>query len=175
MKNYLVVIDMQKDFVTGCLGSKEAQDMMGKLVDYIKNFDGEVIYTKDTHFENYMETQEGKNLPVPHCIKGTDGWELMSELDKLQKERNSKVYEKVTFPSKDLAMELARKNEEETIGTITLVGVCTDICVVSNALTIKAFLPETPIQVVEELTEATSREMKAKTLDVMRSCQIAIV
>lgn len=174
-KRFLIVVDMQKDFVTGSLGSKDAELIMPALVSYIKSFDGQVVFTKDTHPDNYMETQEGRNLPVPHCIKGTDGWELEGELKEVQKELGAVVFEKPTFPSKSLAQWLEYKNTEEKIEEIVLVGVCTDICVVSNALTIKAFLPETPISVVAELTEATSKEMKEKTLDVMRCCQIAVI
>jgi len=172
---YLVVVDMQKDFVTGSLGSADAQKMLPDLIEYVRNFDGQVIFTYDTHHENYMDTQEGSKLPVKHCIKGTQGWELCDGLDELRKSLKAKTFEKPTFPSKDLAMYLAKVNEESPIESITFTGVCTDICVISNALTVKAFLPETPLYMVEALTEATSKEMKAKTLDVARSCQIDII
>ena len=172
---YLVVVDMQKDFVTGSLGSADAQSMLPKLVEYVKNFDGEVIFTYDTHYENYMDTQEGSKLPVRHCIKGTDGWELCEGLDELKKDLGALTFEKPTFPSKDLAMYLAEVNERTPIESITFTGVCTDICVISNALTLKAFLPETPLLIVEELTEATSKEMKAMTLGVAKSCQIDVI
>ena len=95
MKKTLIVVDMQKDFVTGCLGSKEAQAIVPEMVKFVKSFDGEIIFTKDTHEENYMETQEGKKLPVPHCIRGTDGWEIIPELAEIAKK--SKVFEKPTF------------------------------------------------------------------------------
>ncbi|MBQ3967654.1 MAG: cysteine hydrolase [Lachnospiraceae bacterium] len=174
-RKILVVVDVQKDFVTGSLGSKEAAEMMPAVIDYVAAFDGEVVYTLDTHSVNYMETQEGKNLPVPHCIKGTPGWGPEDGLEDVLKKKNAVCFEKVTFSSKDLALYLEAENSKEKIDEIVLIGLCTDICVVSNALTIKGFLPETQLTVVEELTEATSREMKAKTLDVLRCCQVKIV
>lgn len=172
---YLVVVDMQKDFVTGSLGSKEAAEMMPALIDYVKSFDGRVLFTLDTHPDNYMETQEGRNLPVPHCIKGTPGWMLEDGLKEVQAEMQAMLIEKPTFPSVKLAEILKEADDKEGIESITFIGVCTDICVISNALTVKAFLPETPLKVVESLTEATSREMKSKTIDVMRCCQIEII
>ncbi len=175
MNNYLVAIDIQKDFVTGALGTKEAAGMMSAAIDYVKNFDGKVVYTLDTHQDDYMQTQEGSNLPVPHCIKGTPGWEIETGLKEVLEAVAVKAFEKPTFPSKELASWLYEENKKEKIDSIVLIGLCTDICVIANALTIKAFLPETPISVVESLTEATSREMKAKTLDVMRCCQIKII
>lgn len=173
-QDILLVIDMQNDFVTDALGTKEAQEIVPALTDKIKSFQGTVLYTLDTHFDNYMDTQEGHNLPVPHCIRGTKGWELVPDLAALQQKSKSKCYEKITFSSKELAMDLAKEHEINPISSITLTGVCTDICVVSNAMTIKAFLPEVPLYVEEALTAATSPEMKAKTLDVLKCCQVTV-
>ena len=103
---YLIVVDMQNDFIDGALGTKEAAAIVPYVKSVIENFDGKVIFTRDTHFENYMETQEGKNLPVPHCIKGTEGWQIRAELDVLRK---TEAIDKVTFGSKDLVDVL--KNE----------------------------------------------------------------
>ena len=104
---YLIVVDVQNDFVDGDLGSKEAADMMSRLIQKVKSFDGEVIFTKDTHFENYLETQEGRLLPVKHCIKNTDGWEFPTELAPLAEGR--KVYEKSAFASRSACGGYAEK------------------------------------------------------------------
>ena len=128
---------MQKDFVTGALGTKEAQDIVGNVVEKIRNFDGEVVFTRDTHEDNYMETQEGRNLPVVHCIKGSDGWEFVTELTELAE--GKKIFDKPTFGSVELAQFIAEKAQQDKELEVELIGVCTDICVVSNALLIKAF------------------------------------
>ena len=175
MRKVLAVIDIQKDFVSGSLGSKEAAEMMPAVCRFAEGFEGEVVYTLDTHYEDYMDTQEGKNLPVMHCIKGTEGWMIEDGLKEILEKKKAVAFEKPTFTSKELAEYLEAENKKEKIDEIVLIGLCTDICVVSNALTIKGFLPETQLTVVEELTEATSREMKAKTLDVLRCCQVKIV
>ncbi len=172
MKNVLIVIDMQKDFVDGSLGTKEALGISDKLTDYVKSFDGDIIFTRDTHTENYMQTSEGKNLPVPHCIKGTPGHELYGNLKELSRSRT--VIDKPTFGSRVLAQMLYDENSKEEIEKITLIGVCTDICVISNALCIKAFLPETKISVISSLCAGTTPENHAKALDVMRCCQICV-
>lgn len=172
MKNVLIVIDMQKDFVDGSLGTKEALGISEKLTDYVKSFDGDIIFTRDTHDENYMQTSEGKNLPVPHCIKGTPGHELYGDLKELSRSRT--VIDKPTFGSRVLAQMLYDENSKEKIEKITLIGVCTDICVISNALCIKAFLPETKISVISNLCAGTTPENHAKALDVMRCCQISL-
>ena len=138
----------------------------------IEDFDGTVLFTRDTHFENYLETQEGKNLPVKHCIKGSKGWEIREELDKL---RTTEAIDKVTFGSSELGMILRKLNDEETIGSITVIGLCTDICVISNVMIAKAFLPEVPIIVDAKCCAGTTPEMHDKALDVMDSCQIKIV
>lgn len=172
MKNVLIVIDMQKDFVDGSLGTEEALGISEKLTDYVKSFDGDIIFTRDTHAENYMQTSEGKNLPVPHCIKGTPGHELYGDLKELSRSRT--VIDKPTFGSRVLAQMLYDENSKEKIEKITLIGVCTDICVISNALCIKAFLPETKISVISNLCAGTTPENHAKALDVMRCCQISV-
>lgn len=170
----LIVVDMQKDFVNGSLGSKDAEAIVPAVVKKAETFDGEVIFTKDTHFENYMDTQEGHLLPVPHCIKGTDGWDLIPELEKIAIERDAATYEKITFGCPELAEDLLERNKKTPIESIELVGLCTDICVVSNALLIKAFLPETPVFVDSACAAGVTRERHEAALETMRSCQIVV-
>lgn len=173
MKKVLVVVDMQKDFVDGALGTKEAAGIVDAVVDVIQSFDGEVVYTKDTHFDNYMETQEGKKLPVPHCIRNSAGWQLDDKVQAAFKEHN-RVFEKVTFGSKELARYLEQENEKEVIEEVTLIGLCTDICVISNAMLIKAFLPEARIQVIERACAGVTPESHHNALEAMKVCQIEI-
>ena len=166
---YLVVVDMQKDFIDGALGTKEAQEILPAVKEYIKNFDGEIIFTRDTHQENYMETQEGKKLPVPHCIKGSDGWQIAKELVPLSD--GKKIFDKPTFGSVDLA-EYIKEQGDAT--EVTLLGICTDICVISNAMLIKAYLPEISVSVVESCCAGVTPESHKNALDAMRMCQIEI-
>lgn len=146
MEKILIVVDMQKDFVDGSLGTKEAQSIVPAVKDKIENFEGDIIFTKDTHEEDYLNTQEGQNLPVVHCIRGTAGHEIIEELQPYTK-RALAIFEKETFGSRKLAGFLKELHKEKKIESIELIGLCTDICVVSNALLIKAFLPEVPISV----------------------------
>ena len=171
MKKILVVVDMQNDFIDGALGTAEAVAIVPKVAEKIKNFDGTVLYTRDTHEENYMETQEGKNLPVPHCIRDTEGWQIRAELQ----QAGAEVVDKPTFGSRALAEKLVEMNREEAIESITLIGLCTDICVISNAFVIKAFLPETPIFVDAACCAGVTPESHARALEAMKVCQIAVV
>lgn len=171
MKKYLIVIDMQKDFVDGALGTKEAEAIVPAVLDKVNSFDGEVIFTKDTHFEDYLTTSEGAMLPVEHCIKGTEGWQLIPPLEKYCTANNCKVYEKLTFGSVELAQYMLA---EQTIESIELIGLCTDICVVSNALLLKAFLPEVTIKVDSACCAGVTPEKHAAALETMCSCQILV-
>lgn len=172
MKNILIVVDMQNDFIDGALGTKEAVAIVPKVEEKIRNFDGEVFFTRDTHENWYLETQEGKNLPVVHCIRDTEGWQIRKELDALRK---TEPVDKDTFGSTDLAGELVAINEDEEIGSITLVGLCTDICVISNALLIKASLPEVPIYVDASCCAGVTPESHENALKAMEMCQIKII
>lgn len=172
MQDILVVVDMQNDFIDGALGTKEAEAVVPKVEEKIKNFSGKVLFTRDTHEENYMETQEGHNLPVPHCIRNTWGWEIRKELEALRKEE---PVDKVTFGSADLGRQLKVLNEEDTVQSITLVGLCTDICVISNAMVLKAFLPETEIIVDAACCAGVTPESHQRALEAMKVCQIQIV
>lgn len=173
-KKYLIVVDMQKDFVTGALGSPEAVDIVSNVIEKVENFDGEVIFTKDTHQENYLQTQEGTYLPVEHCIEGTDGWMLLEELEAFCKEHGSRVYCKGAFGSPKLASDLKEEAEQGKIESIELIGVCTDICVVSNALLLKASLPEMPIYVDAKCCAGVTPLKHESALETMRSCQMIV-
>lgn len=166
---YLIVVDMQNDFIDGALGTAEAVSIVPYVKSVIENFDGKVLFTRDTHFENYMQTQEGKNLPVPHCIKGTDGWQIRAELDALRK---TEAIDKLTFGSKDLAEML--KNEGD-IESITFVGLCTDICVISNVMLVKAFYPEIPLIVDAKACAGVTPESHKNALNAMKMCQVTVI
>jgi len=170
--NYLIVVDMQKDFVDGALGTNEAVAIVPNVVEKVKNFDGKVLFTRDTHHENYMKTQEGKNLPVPHCIKGTEGFEIIPELKAFCK---SEPIDKPVFGSAYLGQYLQEENEKEEIESIMLIGLCTDICVISNAFIIKAFLPEVPIIVDASCCAGVTPESHLRALESMKTCQIQII
>lgn len=179
MRKILVVVDMQNDFVDGALGTEEAQAIAPKVVEKIRGFDGStVVATYDTHQENYLSTQEGKNLPVPHCVKGTDGWKLAPAVQAAlaQKKQDAVIYEyeKPTFGSVDLGSWLRSVDKNSGIDEVVLVGLCTDICVISNALLIKAFLPETKVTVDASCCAGVSPETHRNALAAMKVCQINI-
>ena len=174
MKRILIVVDMQKDFVDGALGSKEAVAIVGNVVNKIETFDGDVIVTYDTHPENYMETQEGKNLPVPHCIKGTDGWKLDSKVQAALDKREYKAIEKPTFGSVELP-EYIKANYNPDEIEIELIGLCTDICVVSNALMMKANFLETKVSVDASCCAGVTPESHNAALTTMKMCQVNVI
>ncbi|MFY9396336.1 MAG: isochorismatase family cysteine hydrolase [Saccharofermentanales bacterium] len=174
MQDILIVVDMQNDFVDGSLGTPEAQRIVDHVVEKIMHFEGRVLFTQDTHESDYLETQEGVRLPVEHCIRGTKGWELVPAIEALLMPE-SQVIEKPTFGSSELVGLLERLNEEEPIRSITLAGLCTDICVISNALLIKAYFPEIPIAVDATCCAGVTVESHRRALDAMRVCQIDIV
>lgn len=172
MQQILVVVDMQNDFVTGPLGTPEARAILPKVAEKVKSFPGRVLFTRDTHEENYLESREGKALPVPHCIRGTWGWEICPELEPLRKEE---PVDKCTFGSTGLGEVLRAADQYgEKIGKITLVGVCTDICVISNALLLRAFLPEAEIAVDAACCAGVTPESHQTALRAMKACQITI-
>lgn len=166
----LVVVDMQNDFIDGALGTKEAVAIVPNVVEKIKSYDGEkIIFTRDTHEEDYMETQEGKNLPVPHCIRGTKGWELNPEIEALRKED---AIDKPSFGSMELASYL---KEQSDIESIEFVGLCTDICVISNVMITKAALPEVPVIVDASCCAGVTPESHKNALEAMKMCQVKVV
>ena len=168
MEKLLVVVDMQNDFVYGALGNISAQSIVRPLVQYISNFDGDVVYTQDTHQENYLETQEGRKLPVTHCVKDTDGWKLIDELENIN---FIKGFEKPTFGSLDLQDFLKSSEYKE----IHFVGVCTGICVISNAVIAKATLPEAKIVIHKGLCACVNDATHDTALKAMELLQMEVV
>ena len=165
----LIVVDMQNDFIDGALGSKEAVAIVPYVKEKIEGFDGKVFFTRDTHFDHYMTTQEGRNLPVPHCVKGTAGWEIRAELDAL---RRTEAIDKITFGSKDLITVI---EQEKDVESITFVGLCTDICVISNVMLTKAFFPEIPLIVDARGCAGVTPESHQNALNAMKMCQVEIL
>ncbi len=171
MQNILVVVDMQNDFIDGALGTPEAVAILPRVVERVRGFDGRVIFTRDTHTSDYLNTLEGKKLPIPHCLQGSYGWELAPALEALRREP---AVDKETFGSRALGALLRAADREEPIGKITLAGLCTDICVISNALLLKAFLPEVEIAVDAACCAGVTPERHKTALRAMEACQIAI-
>ena len=174
MKRFLVAVDLQKDFVDGALGTNEAQAIVPNAVKKIKNFDGKIFVTFDTHSENYLSTAEGKKLPVTHCVKGTDGWQLNADIQKALDGKDYIEVEKPTFGSVDLPGLIEKEANGEEF-EIELIGLCTDICVVSNALLLKANFPEAPIAVDSSCCAGVTPQAHKSALDTMKSCQIDIL
>lgn len=167
---------MQNDFVSGVLGTPEAKAIVPKVEETVRDLvrqDYTIIFTRDTHGEGYMDTQEGNKLPVPHCIKHSAGWEIIDELKPYT--ANSLIIDKPTFGSRVLGETLADMNESGGIESITLIGVCTDICVISNTMLIKAFLPEVPVSVIADCCAGVSPESHENALKAMACCQINII
>ena len=176
MQNFLIVVDMQNDFITGALGSKDATLIVEKVKARIKEGEdlGEIIiFTRDTHTDDYLTTQEGTKLPLKHCIKGTDGWQIAPELKGLAS--NKMIIDKPTFGSYDLVNLLVKANANEPVGEVTLLGLCTDICVISNAMLIKNALPEITVKVDASCSAGVSKESHNNALNAMRACQIEVV
>lgn len=173
MKKILVVVDMQKDFVDGALGTPEAVSIVPDVVEKIESFEGDIIVTYDTHPENYMETQEGKNLPVLHCIKGSEGWKLNDKVQESLLKREYKVIEKPTFGATELP-EYIKENYDPLDIEIELIGLCTDICVVSNALLLKANFLETKVSVDAVCCAGVTPESHEAALLTMKMCQVNV-
>lgn len=166
----LIVVDMQNDFIDGALGTKEAVSIVpavkAKIEEY-RSMNNQVVFTYDTHQSNYLETQEGKNLPVVHCVENTEGWQISDNLEVAQ----SKVFKKPSFGSLELAEYVATISDLEEI---ELVGLCTDICVISNAFILKAKLPEVKISVDSKCCAGVSPESHLNALNAMKMCQINV-
>ena len=174
MKKLLIVVDMQKDFVDGALGTAEAVGILDNVVRKIEEFDGDIIVTLDTHQENYMDTQEGRKLPVKHCIKGTAGWELDAKVQKALENRAYKIIEKPTFGSVALPQYIRENYNPEKLD-IQLIGLCTDICVVSNALLLKANFLETPVSVDASCCAGVTPQSHQAALTTMKMCQVQVM
>ena len=171
MKHFLIVVDMQKDFVDGALGTPEARAIVPKVMDKILNFEGKIFATLDTHAANYLETAEGKKLPVPHCIKGTPGWRLDDGVAAALEQKDTQMVEKLTFGSVLLPRMIYQEAAGESF-TVELIGLCTDICVISNALILKANFPEMEITVDSSCCAGVSPETHEAALTTMGCCQI---
>lgn len=170
MKKLLVVVDMQKDFIDGTLGTPEAQGIISNVAARIKEFRSEsftVVFTRDTHGENYLDTQEGKNLPIAHCIEGTDGWQINKNLEV----GSSKIFNKNNFGSTELGSYVAENNFDE----VMLVGLCTDICVISNAMIIKAFAGEVKVKVDSSACAGVTPKTHLQALESMKMCQVEVI
>ena len=172
MKDVLIIVDMQRDFVSGALGSSEAKAILSPLSRFRDAWLGGVVYTRDTHPENYLETREGRLLPVPHCIRDSEGWEIEPLLAPREGET---VIDKPTFGSEELVSFLKVENEKEPLCRIVLTGVCTDICVISNAMLVKAAFPECEVEVVASLCAGVTPERHETALSAMAACQITVV
>ncbi len=176
MSKLLIVVDMQNDFITGNLGTKEAESIVANVVSKIKNYRAngdEVIYTRDTHGENYLETEEGNNLPVVHCIKGTWGWELQKDIE-IARNQGDKIFDKITFGSIALGEYVSNKMKQDNELEVELVGLCTDICVISNALLVKAYCPEIKVSVDANCCAGVTVESHINALNAMKMCQIQV-
>ena len=174
----LVVVDMQNDFITGSLGTKEAQaivpNVKKKIEEAMKNHDL-IVYTQDTHFENYLDTKEGKKLPIPHCIYQTDGWKIPNELFISSNYDRAEFIDKFTFGSTELCELIANNGLAMSCDEIELVGLCTDICVVSNALLLKArFYQTKEISVDATCCAGVTPETHEAALKTMEMCQINV-
>ena len=172
MRKILVVIDMQNDFIDGSLGTDEAQTIVDNVVNKIKEYDTKDIFaTRDTHGEDYLETQEGKNLPVVHCVKGTHGWEIRKEVAEAL--GDAEVIDKPCFGSVELAEKIRKIAENEEV-EIELVGLCTDICVVSNGILLKSNIPESKVSVDSSCCAGVTPDLHNMALETMKSCQIIV-
>lgn len=175
-KKILIVVDMQKDFIDGALGTKEAILIVPNVINKIKECreNGyEIIFTRDTHGADYMNTQEGKKLPVPHCYKNTEGWEINKDVNETR-HINDKVFDKPTFGSIELMNYLVNKYQDVEL-EVTLIGLCTDICVISNAMLIKAALPEISVNIIADCCAGVTPETHNNALEAMKMCQINII
>ena len=174
MKKALIVVDMQNDFITGALANTEGQKIVPAIAELVKNFDGDIIVTRDTHKDNYLDTQEGRRLPIVHCIEGTEGWKIVPEIQTAldAKPVGTVTYiNKPTFGDVGLGELVARKLYD----AVELCGVCTDICVISNAMVIKACAIETNVAVYKDLCAGVTPDTHKTALDAMAGCQIDII
>lgn len=172
----LVTVDMQKDFIDGALGTPEAQAILPAVAEKLENAapDDVVYFTMDTHNEDYMDTQEGRNLPVPHCIRGTEGWQLDGKLKEYADRYSNNIIEKPCFGSYELVNNIVMLSQMMDIDEIELIGLCTDICVISNAMMLKSALPEITVSVDSSCCAGVTPESHTNALEAMKMCQINI-
>lgn len=173
MSHILVVVDMQNDFITGALGTAEARLVVPRVKRKIEDFCGDIYFTRDTHHGDYLDTQEGRNLPVEHCVEDTRGWEICDELAPFAE--NMPVIDKPTFGALELAEALQQIDMDDPVNSVTLIGLCTDICVISNAMIAKAALPEVPVIVDAACCAGVTPESHRTALQAMKMCQIKVI
>ena len=171
MKKLLIIVDMQNDFIDGSLANKDAQDIIPNMVKYINDFSGDIAITLDTHNLDYMSTQEGRLLPIPHCIKGSEGHKLNSSIATAIEGRTKYTLTKYGFGY----TEYSSLNLDKIYDEVILVGTCTDICVISNALAIKQAYPELKVSVISSLCAGVNKDLHDSALKVMKSCQINVL
>lgn len=173
MEKILIVVDMQKDFIDGSLGTAEAVSIIQNVCDKIEKFEGKIYVTKDTHDDNYLNTNEGRNLPVVHCIRNSEGWQLDKAIEKALSTKDYEIVEKPGFGSLELP-EIIRKDFPDINFEIEIVGLCTDICVVSNAIILKANFPENTIKVDSKCCAGVTPDSHEAALMTMKMCQIFV-
>jgi len=176
----LIVVDMQNDFISGALGTPAAEAIVPKVMEKISQWEGDIFVTQDTHDKEYLSTQEGRLLPVIHCVEETYGWEIDHTVQAILSAKNAAFSNvtyltKNTFGCRSLAQALSALHMDIPIEEIQLVGLCTDICVISNAMTIKTFLPDVPICVDAACCAGVTSESHANALSAMKACQIHII
>ncbi|MCI2062140.1 MAG: cysteine hydrolase [Eubacteriaceae bacterium] len=170
----LIVVDMQKDFIDGALGTKEAQAIVVPAAQKIACWGGDIICTRDTHDAGYLKTQEGRNLPVEHCIEGTEGWQIQPVIEMAARGKRAAILNKPSFGSKELPEYIEARYGDE-LESVELIGLCTDICVISNAMILKAFFPEVPVYVDPSCCAGVTPESHSNALAAMKACQISVV
>lgn len=175
MHDLLIVVDMQQDFVAGALGTPEAEAIVPYVVERIKGHDGPILYSLDSHDEDYLTTQEGQHLPVAHCIKGSEGWALEPQVAEALEAKRAEGVEKATFGAKDLIPKIEALQAMQPLTSISLLGLCTDICVISNALLIKSFFPEIPLYVDAKGSAGVSPESHEQALAALAACQVHVL
>lgn len=175
MNKLLIVIDMQNDFIDGSLGTKEAVNIVPNVIKKIKEYDGEVIYTRDTHDEKYLQTQEGINLPVIHCLKESKGWNIKDEIMVLAENSKSKIFNKPSFGSTELVDYIKEIYSNGQVAEVEIIGLCTDICVISNAIMIKSSIPEIKVIVDSNCCAGVTPQSHKNALEAMKMCQIKII
>lgn len=175
MEKILVVVDMQNDFIDGSLGTEEARNIVEPVCEKIIEFGGQIFVTQDTHSDNYLETLEGRHLPVEHCIANTEGWLINSFIRNALKSKNYAFIEKEIFGSMKLVDQIAKILDKGAKGSIEIVGLCSDICVVSNALMLRSAFPNTEITVDASCCAGVTPDKHKAAMEVMKSCQINVI
>lgn len=171
MQHLLIVVDMQNDFITGALGTPEAQAILPQVIEKVRAHKGPVLFTRDSHRPDYLDTQEGRHLPVPHCLVDSPGWQIAPELEALRQEP---ALDKPSFGSWELGERLMAMHQTQPLEKVSLVGLCTDICVISNALIVKAALPEVEVRVDAACCAGATPQGHRRALDALKVCQVLV-